>query len=204
MHNKKTITIIIVSTIFFTGCIPTTNIEEDVKALNKLNNYSEEQKNRVEEMNDEMSARPGEVVNYSGKELTSIGRDILSRKKATKLVLSNNLLKSLPSEIGQLTEIEELYLDYNMLTGALPAEIRQMTKLKKLSASNNNLTGIPAEIGQLQELEEVDFSNNNLDTFPNEIGNLKNLKVLNIKGNKYSQDAVSKLRAILPSTNIIY
>lgn len=143
-------------------------------------------------------------IDLSGKNLTSFPKDILSQTQATKLVLSNNKLKTLPSEIGQLANLEELYLDHNLLEGSLPGEIRKMSNLKILDVQNNNMTGIPAEIGQLRNLSTLNYSYNSLDTYPNEIGNLKNnLKTLNISDNKYSQDSIDALKRILPNTNII-
>lgn len=149
--------------------------------------------------------RGAKEINLSGKNLTSFPKDILAQTQATKLVLSNNKLKSLPSEIGQFVNLEELYLDHNLLEGSLPGEIRKMPDLKILDVQYNSMTGIPAEIGQLRNLSALNYSYNGLDTYPNEIANLKNnLKVLDISHNKYSQDSVNKLKQLLPNTNIIY
>ncbi|MFA6394131.1 MAG: leucine-rich repeat domain-containing protein [Patescibacteria group bacterium] len=147
----------------------------------------------------------GATIDLSGKGLTEFPKDILSRPGVKKLILSNNRIKSLPSEIGELTDIEELYLDGNELTGALPGEIRKMSELKILDAHNNGLTGIPAEIGQLKNLQVINFSGNKIDTMPDEIGNIKgNLEVLNISGNGYSSDAIRKIEDMLPDTQVIF
>lgn len=128
-----------------------------------------------------------------------------TKKKYVVIDLSKKNLTTLKTEFfNENKNCEDLNVSENDLTGALPAEIRLMSNLKMLNASNNNLTGIPAEIGQLKELEVLDLSNNNIDTMPNEIENLKdNLKILNIKGNKYSQDSIEKLKEQLPSTLIL-
>jgi len=145
------------------------------------------------------------TVDLSGKGLTEFPKNILSNRNIKKLVLSNNSLKSLPSEIGELTNLEELYLDNNLLTGALPAEIRKMPKLRILDAHKNNLTGLPAEIGQLKNLQIVNFSDNGIDTMPNEIANIKgNLQVFNLSGNKYSLESIRKIEDMLPNTQVIY
>lgn len=153
---------------------------------------------------------PGGVISntldLSSKNLNSFNVSSISNKNQIKILnLSNNNLKSLPSEIGEFINLEELYLDNNILEGAIVAEIRKMTHLKVLSAKNNNLTGIPAEIGQLLNLISIDFSNNNIDTMPNEIQNIKNnLKTLNLSGNKYSEEKIQEIKAMLPNTNVIY
>lgn len=144
-------------------------------------------------------------VDLSRKNLTVFPPDVLQQSQITWLNLSSNRLKTLPSEIGNLSNLEELYLDHNQLEGALPAEIRKMSKLRVLNVQNNRMTGIPAEIGQLKNLSELNYSYNNLDTFPNEIGNLKdNLKKLDISYNRYSEDSYKALMLLLPNTDIIY
>lgn len=121
------------------------------------------------------------------------------------LDLSGQNLKSLTAELfNDNTQTQTLDVSHNQLTGALPAEIRKMANLRILKADHNKLTGIPAEIGQLKNLTEIDFSDNQLDTMPNEIENIKdNLKVLNLKGNRYSAQSLSVIKAKLPLTQVI-
>ena len=52
---------------------------------------------------------------------------------------------SWPAEIGQLTSLKYLYLEYNQLT-SLPPEIGQLTSLEELNLIENELTSLPAEI----------------------------------------------------------
>jgi Leucine-rich repeat (LRR) protein len=47
------------------------------------------------------------------------------------------------------TNLVELNVSYNQLTGALPSQIGKLKNLKILNASNNQMTGVPAEVGQL-------------------------------------------------------
>ncbi|MFA6171230.1 MAG: leucine-rich repeat domain-containing protein [Patescibacteria group bacterium] len=143
--------------------------------------------------------------NFGGRGLTEFPREALADKNIKKLVLSGNKLKTLPSEIGELQSLEELYLDNNNLEGALPAEIRKMAKLRILDAHNNNLTGIPAEIGQLKNLRFINFSGNEIDTMPNEIENIKdNLQILNLSENKYNLDSIKSIEEKLPNTQVIF
>ncbi|MFA5877764.1 MAG: leucine-rich repeat domain-containing protein [Candidatus Staskawiczbacteria bacterium] len=124
---------------------------------------------------------------------------------ATKtLDLSNKGLEIVPSYVFSQTNLEELNISNNLLTGAISAEIRRLSSLKVLNASNNLMTGVPAEIGQLQNLEILDLSNNKLTGLPNELGNLTKLKTFNISGNQYSQQDLEYIRSKLPSSvNII-
>ena len=50
------------------------------------------------------------------------------------LHLTDNQLRSMPAEIGQLASLRELYLYGNQLT-SVPVEIGQLTSLKKLTIS---------------------------------------------------------------------
>ena len=101
------------------------------------------------------------------------GNVIISGSKI--LNLSSRGLKSIPSYVFDRTNLEELNVSNNSLTGAIQAEIRKLSNLKILNASNNKMTGVPAEIGQLQKLEALDLSNNQLTGLPNELGILRNL-----------------------------
>jgi Leucine-rich repeat (LRR) protein len=124
--------------------------------------------------------------------------------KNNKLDLSNQQLTKVPGSVFNQTNLEELNLSNNQLTGAIQAEIRNLQNLKVLNLSNNMLTGVPAEAGQLQKLEVLDLSNNRLTGLPYELGNLKNLKTLNISGNNYSSLDLDIIKKSLPANvNII-
>ena len=114
--------------------------------------------------------------------------------------LSNQSIVRIPSYVFEQTNIEELNVSNNSLTGAIQAEIRLLVGLRVLNASNNNMTGVPAEIGQLQKLEILDLSNNQITGLPYELGNLKNLKILNLSGNEYSKEDLNITRKSLPQT----
>ncbi len=145
------------------------------------------------------------VLDLSNKGLTKVLSDIYSKTGTTDLLLSNNSIKTLPSEMGKMTNVVVFKIDHNILEGSLIGEIRQMSKLKQLDVSYNNMTGMPAEIGQLKNLETLNYSYNSISGLPNELSNLKNnLKEFNLTGNPLSQDKINKLQAELPNTNIIF
>jgi len=122
---------------------------------------------------------------------------------STVLNLSNSGLTEFPKYILSMTQLVELNLSYNQLTGALPAQIRALKNLQKLDLSYNNMSGVPAEIGELSQLQELNLSHNHFTGLPNEIGNLTNLKVLTLTGNNYSAEDVKGIQAKLPVLKII-
>ncbi len=154
----------------------------------------------------ETTSSPGaKVLDLSNKGLTKVDSSIYGKTNTTDLILSNNSIRTLPSEMGKMTNLVIFKIDHNLLDGSLIGEIRQMAKLKVLDVSYNKMTGMPAEIGQLSNLETLNYSYNDITGLPNELANLKNnLKEFNLTGNPLSQDQISKLRASLPDTNIIF
>lgn len=145
----------------------------------------------------------GKTLDLRNQGLAEVDSNIYGKTDIVVLILSNNKLKSLKSEMGKMIKLEVLKLDHNLLEGSLIAEIR-MLPLKTLDVSHNKMTGIPAEIGQLNYLETLDYSYNNISAYPDEIANLKQLKTLNLTGNPLSAEKIAELKSKLPHTKIIY
>ncbi len=97
----------------------------------------------------------------------------------TKIIFGNdNLVGSIPSQIGDFPELQVLKITENSgVTGEIPIEIGKLTKLTHLSLYNNNLSGsLPPEIGNLSQVVTMWLSANNLSGhIPSTIGNLKKL-----------------------------
>jgi Leucine-rich repeat (LRR) protein len=141
------------------------------------------------------AVKPTNNSDGSGSTISTSSNKILN--------LSNQGLTSIPSYVFSQTNLEELNISHNSLTGAIPAEIRNLKNLKVLNASYNMMTGVPAEIGQLQKLGSLDLSYNKLTGLPHEMGNLQNLIILNLTGNNYSQQDFDYIHSKLPPDTII-
>lgn len=117
----------------------------------------------------------------------------------------------MPSEIGNLKKLKDLYFWRYPISGKLPAslytldnlevlslrhgngldswsippEIANLKNLKELTFFDCNLVGkIPSEIGELTGLETLYLMDNNLSgTIPESMGALKSLKKIDIGGN---------------------
>jgi len=105
----------------------------------------------------------------------------------TELNIQNQQLnQEIPSEIGILTNLENLQLRNNQLIGKIPPEIGNLTNLKYLSIGKNQLSGdIPPEIGNLTNLIHFYSTENKLSgSIPKEIGNLTNVTYLELGFNE--------------------
>lgn len=98
---------------------------------------------------------------------------------------SNNLVGTLPAEIGNLTSLTNLSAGYNTISGSLPPEIGQLSNLDTLFMSYNDVDGsVPIELYNLTNLVRWSMSNNQLSgTLAPEIVNLTNLKYLALWNN---------------------
>ena len=79
------------------------------------------------------------------------------------LIIKDNreLTGTIPPELGNLVNIERLYLFDNRLTGIIPPELGNLVKLGDLYLNNNQLTGIiPPELGNLVDLGGLGLGGN--------------------------------------------
>ena len=99
-------------------------------------------------------------------------------------------IKKIPSTIQYLTNLKNLYIDFNMKDTkntkniVIPREIKHLQQLQTLKLVFANIKKIPKEIRFLQKLEVLDMTGNQLTEIPKEISSLKNLKELSINKNE--------------------
>ena len=104
----------------------------------------------------------------------------------------------IPAELGDLSNLEYLYLFNNQLTGEIPAELGNLTNLTHLYLYDNQLTGaIPAELGNLTNLEVLSLYDNQLTgEIPAELGDLTNLTELQLRSNQLTGCIPQDLRGV--------
>ena len=101
---------------------------------------------------------------------------------------ANQITGEIPVELGNLSKLEDLDLWANQITGEIPVELGNLSKLEDLNLGDNDLMGgIPAELGSLSRLEWMRLGDNQLSgAIPAELGNLSSLRVLQAGGNQLS------------------
>ena len=107
--------------------------------------------------------------------------------RVIRLDLSQNGLRgTIPSELGQLTNLEFLFLFENNLSGTIPPELGNLTYLIVLGLGGNELSErIPSELGNLTYLEVLHLRGNKLiGEIPLELGKLTYLGLLNLSDNE--------------------
>ena len=126
--------------------------------------------------------------------------------RVTGLSLEGNQLTGIiPSELGGLSNLEELSLHDNQLSGAIPSELGDLTNLTVLSLHDNQLSGaIPSELGDLTNLTYLDLDANQLSgAIPSELGGLTNLTVLALPDNQLSGAIPSELGDLTNLTGLL-
>ena len=99
---------------------------------------------------------------------------------------SNQLSGTIPVELGNLSNLRSLFLSWNQLSGTIPVELGNLPNLTYLYLEGNQLSGeIPTELGNLTDLTRLFLGWNQLDgSIPSELGNLTNLTYLGLHDNR--------------------
>jgi len=102
------------------------------------------------------------------------------------ILFINKLTGIIPASLGQLTKLTQLYLFANELTGSLPESLGNMISMQVLLVCENFLTGtLPSSLGQLSQLIALDSDNNQFQgTIPNSLGDLTQLDELTLHFNQ--------------------
>ena len=106
------------------------------------------------------------------------------RRSLTVLDLSDNLLRTLPSNFSDLTALTSLKLDSNQLSD-LPFRFGRLQSLRDFSCTNNKLKTLPASFSRLR-LRTLDLFGNEFlsvghDTAINKLGSFPSLLELSAR-----------------------
>ncbi|XP_076232053.1 uncharacterized protein LOC143177778 isoform X2 [Calliopsis andreniformis] len=114
--------------------------------------------------------------------LTTLPPWIIELFNVTNLYMYGNLIKELPLELCQMTQLTVLDLSANKLE-QIPPCIGNLINLKSLLLNQNFIDKLPVEMNKLHNLETLSISGNKLIALPEWIGSLSKLKELNADNN---------------------
>jgi Leucine-rich repeat (LRR) protein len=111
---------------------------------------------------------------------TWLGIGVTSERVTSISLPANNLTGELPTDVYTLSELINLILNDNALSGTLSTQVGNLTKLKILNLGGNDMTGtVPTEIYALTGLINFSLNHNQFTgALSPLIGSLVNLEVL--------------------------
>jgi Leucine-rich repeat (LRR) protein len=111
------------------------------------------------------------------------GKAIQNLESLETLLLENNNISYLPSELGELRALQLLNLIGNRID-AIPYTIKNLTNLLHLYLDFNYFTVLPYWISKIPRLKTLSMNRNFLSCVPHYIGNLTTLESLNLANNR--------------------
>ncbi|XP_041968911.1 leucine-rich repeat and calponin homology domain-containing protein isoform X2 [Aricia agestis] len=122
------------------------------------------------------------IADLSKNRFSELPEEVTTYIYLEKLLVSQNIIRSIPETVGGLQSLTYLDLSCNQLT-ELPREVCSMP-LQVLLLPDNMLASLPKEIGRMTTLAELDASNNRLTQVPMTLGDCSGLRCLNLSNNQ--------------------
>jgi Leucine-rich repeat (LRR) protein len=118
-------------------------------------------------------------------------------------LIKNALTGPIPTELGALSALTDLQLGLNELNATIPEQLGLLSRLQRLEMGYNKVTGpIPTELGQLTALNILDLSNNQLNsTLPTQLGRLTRLGYVSLSVNMLTGNIPTEMGQL---SNIIH
>lgn len=125
-----------------------------------------------------------DVENWYG--ITTDGTPPSPTRRVKEIRLgSNNLLGTLPTEIGNMIGLDIFWVMNNSISGTIPTTVGNLVNLRDIRLHDNPISGeIPASMGNLVNLEILGFGDMELEgEIPSTFANLSNIQEIYIQGN---------------------
>jgi Leucine-rich repeat (LRR) protein len=133
--------------------------------------------------------------------LEAIPDEIGDLPQLEMLYIANNFISTISEQLAKLTKLKDLNLNHNALK-VWPDCFSELAALKELKLVGNQLESVPKEIAKLQNLEKLNLRENKLSALPQSISALKKLKWLNLQGNPKLFANFKEVEAMLPWVTI--
>lgn len=171
--------------------------EEFIKFLNKNRNGV-----KTDKPIDSITSNDLENITkiyFSSRNIKTLPAEIGLLTNLKELVLSENNLETLPSELFKLKNLEYLDLESNNLTSFSGDEFSNLENLKGLELSKNRLTTFPSPLKAFSNLISLFINENNISTIPKEIGGLESLEHFQINRNQLTNidDGIGELKNLI-------
>ncbi|MFV0395062.1 MAG: toxin Cry1Ac domain D-VI-related protein [Coprobacillaceae bacterium] len=146
----------------------------------------------------EASVKAGGVL-LSGQSITGTLDGIEYFTNITDLRLNQNQLSgSIPTGLSNISSLQYLYLNANQLTGEIPSSLGTIASLKYIYLNSNQLSGqIPESLGSITGLGRLIVSDNLLTgPIPASLGNIGSLIYLYLHNNQLTGEIPSSLGSL--------
>ena len=133
------------------------------------------------------------------------GNPDFNNRTSTSQSVGNNLVGTIPDEIGELTNCLTINIAGNNLSGGIPNSISKLDNLVSLSLINNGLGGeIPSDLFLLKNLTFLQLIAENLTgSITNAIFDLEKIESLNLGENNLSGSIPEEIGQLLTLKNLI-
>ena len=164
--------------------IPQTEIDALLALYNSTNGANWTSENDGDTTNDWNITNP--IENWFGLTVDCTLGSATKIELVQSNSVGNNLVGTLPTEIGDFPNLLILDLSENTISGNIIPEIYNLTLLTNLNLNNNQFTGtISTQISNLTNLSGLELDDNLLTgNIPTVIGNLSNLRRILLYGNQ--------------------
>ncbi|WP_303317580.1 leucine-rich repeat domain-containing protein [Flavivirga abyssicola] len=132
----------------------------------------------------------------------SLGCGSTKKYEVEKLDLSGKNLKNLPKKIFKYKNLKTINLRSNKFR-EFPSQLSQLTYLENIYLSDNNIDSIPIEILQFKNLKVLDLEANKIRYF-RDLTAMSSLKVISITHNPLKTKKTSIECLIPQKTEVLY
>nr|AMM43084.1 LRR-RLK [Vernicia montana] len=119
-------------------------------------------------------------------------------------LMGNRLTGPIPKELGNISTLANITVEFNKLSGELPQELGNLSRIERMLLTSNNFTGqLPPTFAKLTTLQDFRIGDNQfIGQIPDFIQNWTNLEKLVIQGSGLSGPIPSGIRLLGSITDL--